>query len=159
MFKSIANGKLPTRGSQYSACVDLYANKKLVINPGQTTLIPLGIAIDDKLLKNSYENNQLFINKLQNSDYDTFLKSHYFQLMLRSSLSKQLIIANGVGIIDIDYRDEIMIRVHNPSNMKSKTINLGDRVAQITLLQHSGLMFDINTKEKRNGGFGSTGNN
>jgi len=77
--------------------------------------------------------------------------------MLRSSLSKQLIIANGVGVIDLDYTDEIMIRIHNPANMPAKDINKGDRVAQITMLRHLGFMFDVHSQKQRTGGFGSTG--
>ena len=149
MFKIIENGMMPTKGSEYSACVDLYARKDMVIQSGETTLIPLGVCIDLSLLKQ--------IKKM-----DEFKHSHYLQLMLRSSLSKKLIIANGVGIIDLDYENEIMIRVHNPMKEKSLedhsvTIQKDDRVAQITLLEHKASLFNISTNEKRSGGFGSTG--
>ncbi len=157
MFKSINNGIMPTRGSKHSACIDLYANDDMIIKQGQTVLIPLGIAIDEELLHESFQTNKTFFNKLNINTYEIFLKSYYIQLMLRSSLSKQLIIANGVGIIDMDYRDEIMIRVHNPTNMPEKKICKGERVAQVTLLQHFGFMFNINSTQKRDGGFGSTG--
>ncbi len=156
MFKSINNGILPTRGSEHSACVDLYANKDIWIDSGQTMLIPLGIAIDEELLFKSYKTNDSYFQKLAINDYESFLKSHYLQLMLRSSLSKQLIIANGVGVIDLDYRDEIMIRVHNPASMPTKEIYKKDKIAQITLLQHLGFIFNIHTTKKRGGGFGST---
>lgn len=157
MFKSINEGILPTRGSKHSACVDLYANKSISIAAGETTLIPLGVSIDAKKLKENYDANSNYFNKAGISSYDLFLKTHYLQLMLRSSLSKQLIIANGVGVIDLDYPGEIMVRVHNPANMPTKDINRGDRVAQIALLQHLGFMFDIHCDQERIGGFGSTG--
>lgn len=39
MFKTVLDGKLPTRGSKYSACVDLYAREDVVIGAGETKLI------------------------------------------------------------------------------------------------------------------------
>ncbi|MDQ7067774.1 MAG: hypothetical protein Q9M40_07265 [Sulfurimonas sp.] len=100
MFKTINNGKLPTRGSKYSACVDLYANKDVTIGAGETVLIPLGVCIDLDKLKESYIK---IAGNYEKSVFEMFLKSHYLQLMLRSSLSKDLIIANGVGVIDMDF--------------------------------------------------------
>lgn len=156
MFISVNNGKLPTRGSKHSACVDLYAREDLNISAGQTVLIPLGVAIDEnQLIKiiDNYDNSNIPMSeKIEN-----FKCSHYLQLMLRSSLSKKLIIANGVGVIDLDYKDEIMIRVHNP--MDEFIVHKGDRIAQITILEHKAYMFGIETDIERNGGFGSTGKN
>ncbi len=150
MFKITKNGMLPTKGSKYAACVDLYSRKEIIIESGQTVLVPLGVSIDEDFL--------LSIEKKYHINHkNSFIESHYLQLMLRSSLSKNLIIANGVGIIDLDYRDEIMIRVHNP--MQNFIINKGDRVAQITLLEHKISLFNIFTNNQRDGGFGSTGTN
>lgn len=157
MFKSVNKGILPTRGSKYSACVDLYANKTITIAPGETTLVPLGVCIDFDKLKENFNIYHDYFTKIGIDTYDMFLKTHYLQLMLRSSMSKHLIIANGVGVIDLDYSDEIMIRLHNPVNMDSKQINKGDRVAQATMLKHLGFMFDIHSNQQRTGGFGSTG--
>lgn len=199
MFKTINGGKLPTRGSKYSACVDLYANADATIGAGETVLIPLGVCIDRRLLNNAIEKDLMNMSGGQldllsagveaDVTIESFKNSHYLQLMLRSSLSKHLIIANGVGVIDMDYKDEIMIRVHNPftydsfHNLKagllhgkdnpdvvkvsglikemvdkqSRIIKKGDRVAQITLLEHKGYLFGIESEDERNGGFGSSG--
>jgi len=46
MLKTINNGKLPTRGSEYSAFVDLYANEDVIIGAGGTVMIGLGVCID-----------------------------------------------------------------------------------------------------------------
>lgn len=46
MFKVFKDGQLPTKGSKFSACVDLYAREDVVIGAGETVLIPLGICID-----------------------------------------------------------------------------------------------------------------
>lgn len=146
MFKVLVEGCEPTRGSKYSACVDLRASEDVVIGAGETKLIPLGVCID---IEDEIPNE---------TDRHHVMLSHYLQLMLRSSLSKELIIANGVGVIDLDYKDEIMIRVHNPSqNSDRVTVKKGDRVAQITLLEHKAYLFGIDTEDERTGGFGSTG--
>jgi dUTPase len=183
MFIIIDEKCTPTRGTKYSACVDLKSRIDITIDEGQTVLIPLGVKINlatiiDKKLLIMPEGFYNAINKddedffLDNNvDYsykdelfdeiDGFLKRHYFQLMLRSSLSKNLIIANGIGVIDIDYEDEIMIRLHNPvknnqNKNNSVVISKGDRIAQILLMEHRSSFFDIETKNVRNGGFGST---
>jgi len=170
MFKIFKDGQLPTRGTKYSACVDLYAREDIVIGAGETKLIPLGVCIDlEKWL------NRNII--LSDEQVDIYMRSHYLQLMLRSSLSKALIIANGIGVIDMDYEGEIMIRVHNPVKTFQKVnlmlndnqghnevqfiqntvvIEKGDSVAQITLLEHKSYLFGIDTEDERTGGFGST---
>jgi len=190
MFREINGGNLPTRGSKYSACVDLYANADITIGAGETVLIPLGVCIDkDEIFKKFYQTHRTFdeaINEIANNNskqqphelrqsFSMTLKSHYLQLMLRSSLSKELIIANGVGVIDLDYKDEIMIRVHKPLRICSYGVNetgnnhfevdykddlfikKGQRVAQITLLEHKSYLFGIDGEEERDGGFGNTG--
>jgi dUTPase len=176
MFKAINGGQLPTRGSKYSAAVDLYAREDVTIGAGETKLIPIGVCIDEidvmdtvlGTIPHGYEASF-------DERYIKFMKSHYLQLMLRSSLSKELIIANGVGVVDLDYKDEIMIRVHRPVklhrfvyNTENRTtladdydtevvIKKGDRVAQITLMEHKSYLFGIESEEERTGGFGSTG--
>ena len=154
MFKIVNDGKLPTRGSKYSACVDLYASHNMVISEGDTELVGLGVCIDHQVMRASIysatggEHGQRIL--------EAELKKHYLQLMLRSSLSKHLIIANGVGVVDLDYEDEIKIRLHNPTNRWYK-IRKGDRIAQVTLLEHKSYLFGIDTEDERSGGFGSTG--
>ena len=104
-----------------------------------------------------------------------FLKSHYLEVALRSSLGvKGLIIANGIGIIDLDYPDEIGLIVHNPQNIKLFKIGTsgemiiknfkepfeikkGDKVAQCTLKEHKGYLMGYESDAIRDGGFGSTG--
>jgi dUTPase len=176
MLKVINGGKMSTKGSKFSACVDLYANETICIGVGETKIVGLGVAIDmDYIVTLSDEH-------YPNYCLDEFLKSHYFQLMLRSSLGKKgLIIPNGVGIIDIDYKDEIKMIIHNPiayvfneenPDLSLKTysysdregliiesyeIKKGERIAQIMLKRHETYIMGINTDDERNGGFGSTG--
>ena len=215
MFKTINNGKMPTRGTIYSAAVDVYASKGVTILPNQTKIVPLGIIIDqralvEKFIEDDFEytdnDNGLelakkiypkdygnWINNIHNEElfefecykekplteevikemgrnypdnyairfykykYEDFMNSHYIQLSIRSSLAvKGLSIPNGVGIIDMDYDEEIGILLHNNSK-KAFYINEGNRVGQLILLEHQSRKFGIETTEKRVGGFGSTG--
>lgn len=190
MFKVLTEGCEPTRGTKYAACVDLYASEDVVIGAGETKLIGLGVAIDEKF---EFKTEDLVNQYIDTNDFSAnsysfaawFKSTHYLQLMLRSSLGKKgLILPNGVGIIDLDYRDEIKMIIHNPftlhdiyvyasffikkfvpvalskeapRNPARYTIKKGDKIAQITLLEHKGYLFGINTEVERNGGFGSTG--
>ena len=151
MFKVLVEGCEPTLGSKYSACVDLYASETVVIGAGETKLIGLGVCIDEqKLIDACIEDNDGYAR-----GYSTehFKNSHYLQLMLRSSLGKDgLMMANGVGIIDLDYKDEIKMLICNPFQshyiptpslgvsfvkdiMVERTIEIkkGDKIAQIML--------------------------
>lgn len=191
MFKSINGGKLPERGSKYSACVDVFANVDVVIGAGETKMIGLGVCIDlDNINKAvfddfDYKTKSRLRNKGVNANAtflrtskEKFLKSHYLQLMLRSSLGKKgLILPNGVGVIDMDYLKEIKMLIHNPFGNqlvgnpnetvfslsdfkivgKSFEIKKGDKIGQITLLEHKSFLFGIHSEEERTGGFGSSG--
>ena len=177
MFKVLTEECEPTRGTKYSACVDLYSIEDVAIGIGETKVVGLGVAInEEELEKIIYENRGKF-----GLDYHTsFLNTHYLQVALRSSLGKEgLIMPNGVGIIDMDYRDEIKIIIHNPYKLdptayremdrdkadevfrvkNTFTINKGQRIAQVTLLEHKSELFCINSDVVRDGGFGSTGSN
>lgn len=184
MFKTINDGKLPTRATRYSACVDLYANSDIVIEAGSTKLIPLGVMIDlDALYKKlaptfSHIGQEPEFEEHCNEILEDFMHSHYIKVAIRSSLSlKQgLIISNGEGIIDMDYEGEIGLIVHNPYKKQDieEIINIkngfkedfsdsgvvfkkGDRVAQATLIEHKSHLFGIESEDERTGGFGSTG--
>lgn len=182
MFKILVDGCEPKRGTKYSACVDVFSSEDATIGAGETKLIGLGIAIDiDKLIEFEFAN--IKYEPYYQDHIDGFLNSHYLQLMLRSSLSKKgLILPNGVGIIDLDFGDEIKMIIHNPIQKFSvelseddisgtamgdivdldvyqgnvQYIKKGDKIGQITLLEHKSYLFDINTDEERTGGFGST---
>ncbi len=90
------------------------------------------------------------------------------------SAKYSLIIANGTGIIDMDYGGEIMICLHKPyndddalrhhlnllgenhNNKREFILKKGDRIAQISLVEHKSYLFGIESETKRDGGFGST---
>jgi dUTPase len=228
MFKILDESCTPTRGTKYSAAIDLRAREDVVIGAGETALVPLGVKIDFESIKKEYISDEygeydiamksypkqfqewvsgledkddyfefelydgkvVDFNSIPNEEYQQelagyhkvkyfgsrlkyFIRKHYLQLMLRSGLGKKgLIVPNGVGIIDLDYQDEIMMIVHNPVNdiqnfqggiaeiyPSTFYINKGDRVGQIMLLEHKSFMFGIESDAVRSGGFGSTGTN
>jgi len=170
MFKELTEGCMPTRATKYSACVDVYANEDVTIGAGETKVIKLGVKLD--LDFNTINPNYNSYTDEMKKDYvDNFMKSHYLEVALRSSLAvKGLIIANGIGIIDLDYPDEIGLIVHNPvTQIKNFQggyceiypdtfyVNKGDKVAQCTLKEHKGYLMGYESDTIRVGGYGSTG--
>ena len=105
------NAFLPTYGSEFAAGADLYAclDEKVIINPGETKIIPTGIAMEVPLY-------------------------HAGLIYARSGLGiKQgLAPANCVGVIDTDYRGEWMVGLYNHSD-EPRVIEHGDRIAQTVI--------------------------
>lgn len=180
MLKVLDDVCKPTKGSKYSAAIDLYAREDIVIGVGETVKVPLGVCIDSDFFIYEIGNINVACNGEIKSDedssnkIDTFIKSHYLQLEPRSSLRAKGLIA-GTGIIDLDYRDEIMIILHNPLKDTDYTvrgnmtiefepdntyggykISKGEKIAQILLKEHKTYLMGIDTQEERTGGFGST---
>lgn len=174
MFQTINGGKLPTRGSKFSAYVDVYSNKDITIGTGETVMIPLGISVSKDDIYKMLQVNGYFTGEHRTTDVlERFMSEHYLQLALRSSLGKKgLILPNGIGIIDLDYLDkEIQMIIHNPVTLKSIVkyllsfgrnkskwhLKTGWRIGQITLLEHKSKLFGIESDVVRDGGFGSSG--
>jgi len=173
MLKVLDELCVPRRGTRYSAYVDLFAREDCTIGAGETKIVKLGVKIDlDSLYRSWYfytEQNNI------SGSWEMFLKSHYLEVALRSSLGvKGLIISNGIGIIDLDYPDEIGLIVHNPVRAKDIVygnnhtilvnsdnsdfeIKKGDKVAQCTLKEHKGFLLGYESDVVRISGFGSTG--
>lgn len=176
MFKILDDVCKPTKGSKYSAAIDLYAREDVVIGAGETVKVLLGVCIDsDKLEDLAMCETDIYFNYTKQEIEDIkyqFLESHYLQLEPRSSLRAKGLTA-GTGIIDLDYKDEIMIILHNPFNLVGFIVDIdegihlpnkfpcyeikkGDKIAQILLKEHKTYLMGIDTDDVRNGGFGST---
>lgn len=130
---------LPTYGSAYAAGADLYAlpDPDVTIEPGQTVLIHTGIALE--------------------------LPIGYAGLIYaRSGLAskKGLAPANKVGVIDCDYRGEVMVALHNHGTV-SQTVSGGERIAQLVITPYITASFveadELSDTARGAGGFGSTG--
>jgi dUTP pyrophosphatase len=134
-----AKAILPTYGSAYAAGADLYAcvDSDVEIAPGQTVVIPTGIAME--------------------------LPIGYAGLIYaRSGLAtkKGLAPANKVGVVDCDYRGEVKVALHNHGNV-SQTVAYGERVAQLVITPYITASFveknELSDTVRGEGGFGSTG--
>lgn len=135
------NAVIPTYGSQFAAGADLYAceGDGVVINPHETKLIHTGIAME--------------------------IPTGYAGLIYaRSGIASKrgLAPANKVGVIDSDYRGEIMVALHNHSE-DAQTIENGERIAQLVIAPYVVADFvlsdELDDTERGAGGFGSTGKN
>ena len=133
------NAVLPTYGSQYSAGADLYAltEEELTFLPGETKLVKTGLAME--------------------------IPEGYAGLIYaRSGLASKrgLAPANKVGVIDSDYRGEVMVALHNHSNVEQK-IAPKERIAQLVITPFLKAEFfavdDLTDTVRGEGGFGSTG--
>ena len=130
----LIGGKLPTRGSDDAAGLDLYANQTLSIQPQQRELVPTGIKI-----------------KLPAGTYG--------RIAPRSGLSLKGIDV-AAGVVDRDFRGEVkVVLVNNGST--SFTITQGDRIAQLVLERIATadveLVETVGDTSRGTQGFGSTG--
>ena len=159
MLKTLWGGKEPTKGSKYSAAIDLCAQDDFIMEVGETRIIPLGVCINsDKLQDLAMSETDIYFNYTSQEIEDItyrFLESHYLQLEPRSSIRAKGIISCS-GIIDIDYKDEIKIILHNFSG-EQFIINMHDKIAQIMLQEHKTYLMGVDTEDERVGGLGSTG--
>lgn len=82
------------------------------------------------------------------------------KIFLRSSMSGQLKLANGVGVIDSDYRGEVLIPLLTVAR-RTMTIHAGTRIAQMIIEKRPKVeLFEASELSETNrgcGGFGSTG--
>lgn len=128
---------LPKYGTEFSAGADLVnAGEDVVIESGATAIIHTGIALE----------------------IPTGLVGLIYA---RSGMATKrgLAPANKVGVIDSDYRGEIMVALHNHSS-QAQTVEKGERVAQIVIAPYVVADFvegDIDDTVRGAGGFGSTG--
>lgn len=130
---------IPTRGSDKAAGVDLYAciDEFVKIPPHKTVKIPTGISIE--LPDNTFG-----------------------AIYARSGLAtkKGLAPANCVGVVDSDYRGEVIVALHNNSNF-SAVVQPGDRIAQMIVQRYQDIKLveaeELSDTDRGAGGFGSTG--
>ena len=105
------NAKIPTYGTEYAAGTDLYAciDSEEIIKSGETKLIKTGLALEVPI-------------------------GYAGLIYARSGLAskKGLAPANKVGVVDSDYRGEVMVALHNHSN-EDKTIEPMERIAQLVI--------------------------
>ena len=128
--------KIPTRGTESSAGYDLYLAEKIDrdIAGDRIRMAHFGVSV-------------------------SIPEGHCGLLVSRSSLQRKgFQQANGVGIIDSDYRGELMAPYVGPANSH---LNEGERIAQLVIVPYfngtSTEVDSLNKTERGDGGFGSTG--
>lgn len=139
--KLSSNAKIPSYATDFAAGCDLYSSssEKISFNPGETKLIKTGIAMEIPL-------------------------GYAGLIYARSGLATKrgLAPANKVGVIDSDYRGEIMVALHNHTN-EVKEIDPYERIAQLVITPYVKGLFnevdDLNETKRGENGFGSTGTN
>ena len=130
---------LPTRGSEQAAGWDLYSNNEeaVTVEAHSTVMIGTGLSM---AIPNGY----------------------FGAVFARSGLATKqgLRPANCVGVIDSDYRGEIIVSLHNDTN-EVKTVNPKERIAQLVVMPYLAVEFDekdtLDETLRGNNGFGSTG--
>ena len=134
-----SNAKLPTYGSEFAAGADLYAclEAPVTIRPHETVLVPTGLSLEIPV-------------------------GWAGMVHARSGLAtkRDLAPANKVGVIDSDYRGEIMVSLHNHGE-KEQTVEPGERIAQLVITPYLTAQFfeaeELSDTVRGEGGFGSTG--
>lgn len=131
--------RIPQYGSDFAAGADLYAltDGPVTVSPSETVMIKTGIALE--------------------------IPEGYAGLIYaRSGLAskKGLAPANKVGVVDSDYRGEIMVALHNHSS-EPRTVEDGERIAQLVVTPFLRVDFEeaetLEETARGEGGFGSTG--
>ena len=133
------NAARPTYGSPEAAGADLYAclDECVSIPAGKTVFIPTGIAMEVP-------------------------KGCAGLIYARSSMGAKrgLAPANKVGVIDSDYRGQVMVALHNHSQ-EEQVVQPGERIAQLLITPVFTPGFrevdDLTDTDRGTGGFGSTG--
>jgi dUTP pyrophosphatase len=123
----------------YSAGYDLYSicDERVTIGPHETIKMKTGIALE--------------------------IPDGYFgAIFARSGIATKrgLRPANCVGVVDGDYRGEIMVALHNDTD-QLQFVEPGERIAQLVIMPYLSVEFEetnaLNETQRGNGGFGSTG--
>ena len=135
------NATLPTMGTEYAAGNDLYAclDEQRTIPAGRTAKIGTGICVE-------------------------IPEGFFGGVFARSGLATKqgLRPVNCVGVIDSDYRGEIIVALHNDSS-EDRIIQNGDRIAQLIILPYLVSKFELSEElsdtVRGSDGFGSTGTN
>ena len=133
------NAMIPTYGSPDAAGADLYAclESDVTIAPGKTVFIPTGLAMEVP-------------------------RGYAGLIYARSSMGTKrgLAPANKVGVVDSDYRGEVMVALHN-HGADSQTVCHGERIAQLVVTAVLAPAFEetdeLDETVRGTGGFGSTG--
>lgn len=129
------DSKLPTRATDGSAAYDFYAPEELWLPPRKVTCVPLGIAV-------------------------AIPEGFYLQFLEKSGLSVRTHLVLKAGLIDADYRGELQVVYYNAGETDihiEKGMKIVQGVLQLAFAATFKLVDELESTERGNGGFGSTG--
>lgn len=138
-LKIVTENKIPSYATAEAAGIDLYYSNKedIEIKPKETCKIDTGLKVQ-------------------------IPKGYFGAVYPRSStgVKRKLMLANTIGVIDSDYRGEIMIFFYNYGD-ETQIIKNGDRLAQLVIQPYQQfeieLVDSLDESDRGEGGFGSTG--
>lgn len=131
--------KVPVCGSKYSAGYDLYSicDETITIGPHETVKMKTGIALE-------------------------IPEGYFGAIFARSGIATKrgLRPANCTGVVDSDYRGELIVALHNDTD-QVQLVAPGERIAQLVIMPYLSVTFEesnyLNETLRGNKGFGSTG--
>ncbi|WP_282929671.1 dUTP diphosphatase [Anaerococcus sp. Marseille-Q7828] len=140
ILKIMTDGQIPSYQTSGSCGIDLYCSndEDIIIEPGDMKKINTGLRVQ-------------------------IPQGFFGAVYPRSStgVKRQLMLANTVGVIDSDYRGEIMIFMYNYGN-DPQVIKNGDRIAQLVIQPYEKCELvqveSLDETDRGESGFGSTGN-
>ena len=139
-FKKLSSEAVtPTRGSVFSAGYDLYmaSSEPFKVAPGETVKIKTNLAFEIPV-------------------------GYVGLIFARSGIATKrgLRPSNCVGVIDSDYRGDVIVALHNDTN-ENQTIEAKERIAQLIIMPYPNVSLiesdELNDTDRGDGGFGSTG--
>ncbi|EEI83667.1 dUTP diphosphatase [Anaerococcus tetradius] len=138
-LKMIVESKIPSYGTAHAAGLDLYSytDKDIIVKAGETVKVHTGVRVE-------------------------IPEGYFGGVYPRSStgVKKQLMLSNTIGVIDSDYRGEIMVFFYNYGK-ETQVIKNGDRLAQLIIQPYQRcdieLVDNLNDSARGEDGFGSTG--
>ncbi len=130
---------IPAYGTEFSAGADLYAclDEPVTILPGLAVMIHTGLSVQ-------------------------IPEGYAGMIFARSGLAskKGLAPSNKVGVVDSDYRGEIMVSLYNHSK-EARVVEHGERIAQLVIMPYIAAdwneVSELEDTDRGTGGFGSTG--
>lgn len=139
--KTYSDAIVPKYATDGAACFDLHAitEKPMeILGPNESIVVRTGLAFE-------------------------IPPGHVLMVFSRSGhgFKHGVRLANGTGIVDADYRGEVLVCLHNDNPDDAFVINNGDRIAQAMLMPVPRVTFHVveqlSITERGAGGFGSTG--
>ena len=137
----VDTARMPTRGSPLSAGHDLYASVACHVPPRSQVKVPTGLKM-------------------------ALPADCYGRIAPRSGLAAKNCIDVMAGVVDADYRGELLVILRNHSESEAFEVSVGDRIAQLICERIYHVDFEevasgeqLPESQRGEGGFGSTGKN